>query len=400
MKNSDEKLLNKYSIPDNSNLNDYSMQPIYPNSLIIKNGVMYIIGAMSSGKSTLLAKMSALYKQSIDPIVVMFYAGLSADETTTFALNSFKVHPMYVKLPTPESMVSFFQQYRYKRIKLAELLMFLLSVYRDDATKLLVSVQVVNDLGLDSSDIRALDSSTNKRFKALLAHITALLASKQINVNAQTTFIYLSEFIIKNYSQKHKINFNSDPIGFIARCLISFSKGFKETTITVDLLNEPGIRLKAVKNANVLSRFVPYTFPAFVRVANTTARAKTKLKVKLELVPSICIFDDVAQYPLLTTEHAGQFVKDLFAESRRFQNTFIVAAQRYNLLNKTLRSLTHTFFIGYGLIDSDLPIIAKEIPSNLLDSKEFLALYKKVIKPFTWFVYNNKLGYNVLTMKR
>ena len=57
----DEQLLNKFQIPDNSNLNDYAMSPILPNSLMIKNGVMYVVGGVSSGKSTLLSKMIGIY---------------------------------------------------------------------------------------------------------------------------------------------------------------------------------------------------------------------------------------------------------------------------------------------------------------------------------------------------
>ena len=121
---------------------------------------------------------------------------------------------------------------------------------------------------------------------------------------------------------------------------------------------------------------------------------------KLELVPSVCVFDDLAQFPLLTTEHATQWVKDLLAETRRYMNTFIFAGQRYNLLNKTLRSLTHTFFIGYSLVDDDLPKIAKEMPSNLMSNKDFITFYSKMIKPFTFIVYNNKLGVNVIKLTR
>ena len=119
--------------------------------------------------------------------------------------------------------------------------------------------------------------------------------------------------------------------------------------------------------------------------------------VNIEVIPNITILDDVAQFHLLTTERANQWIKDLFAETRRWKNTFIIASQRYNLLNKTLRSLTHTFFIGYSLVDDDLPKISKEIPSNLLNSGEFMTLYKKLIKPYHFFVYNNKYGFNVVS---
>lgn len=394
----DEKLINKYHIPHNDNLDDYAMNPINPNSLIIRNGVMYILGGVSSGKSTLMSKLMAVYTNSIHPIILSFYAGLTPDETTTFALNSFGIRPMFIRLETPEAMVSFFNQYRYKRIKLAELLMFLNSIYKDRVSTLLSTLEVVNELGLQEESLSALDIKTNKRLRALVAYVDKQVISGDINIDPNAGFIYLSEFLTKRFSKTHHINFEVDPVMFVAVSLISFSKGFNQTTITVDILNEP--ETKPVRGSVITNRFTPYTFAPFVRVANTSDKQTGRKKLKLEIVPSVSIFDDVASFPLLTSEHSNQWTKDLFAETRRWLNTFIIAAQRHNLLNKTLRSLTHTFFIGYSLVDDDIPRIAKEIPSNLLPGKEFQLLYMNVIKPFTFFVYNNKLGYNVLSLKR
>ena len=396
--NHDEQMLNSFRIRDNHNLNDYALSQLAPNSLFIRNGVTYIVGGISSGKSTLLSKLAALYTKTINPIIISFYGGLAPDETSTFNLSSFNIHPMFVKLPTPESMVSFFTQYRYTRTKLAELLMFLMSVYKDNAELLLASIGTVEELGLNDSEIRELDSNQNKRFKVLLSYITNLITTNKINVDESKGFIYLSDFILKQYSKRHNINLLLAPEVFIARCLISITKGFHEVTITVDILNEPGIKTKNF-NAN---RFYPYTFKAFLRVTNIKNKVdgKVKNKLKIELIPSIMLFDDVAQFPLLTTERSGQFVKDIMAETRRYQNTFIIASQRYNLLNKTLRSLVHTFCFGYGLVDNDLPIMAKEFPSNLLESKEFLTMYKSLIKPFSFIVYNSKYGVNFIQLRK
>lgn len=412
----DDKLINSFKIPPNEMLDAYSMSPITKGSLFIKNGVMYIIAGISGGKSTLLSKMAAVYKKQLEPIILYFYSGLTADETTTFSLSTFGIKPFYIHLPTPESMVSFFNQYRYKRIKLAELLMFLQSIFKDNTPLLLACLEMIQELEL-TKHIDYMGASVfphspqggvvsahgeineKKRFHIMLSYIYNLSESGKINtVPSRKNFVYLSEFILKTYSKRRKVKFDTTPELFITHALISLAKGLKPQTITVDILNEPGVKGN-LSRANILNRFTPYNFPPFIRLTKTTNPEFGK-KSRLELVPSLSIFDDIASFPLLTTERAGQFVKDLLAETRRWQNTFVFSAQRYNLLNKTLRSLTHTFFIGYGLIDDDLPKIAKEFPSSLLSSKEFLLMYQNVIKPFTFIVYNVKLGFNVLELKR
>ena len=205
-------------------------------------------------------------------------------------------------------------------------------------------------------------------------------------------YLYSSEFINKDYSKKRRLSFTTDPQVFVARVLLSFARGFKPTTVTVDVLNEPSIKPNLKNREALLNRFQPITFKAFVRYL--------KKENKIELVPSVCVFDDLSQFPLLTTDHATQWTKDLLAEVRRYQNTFVFAGQRYNLLNKTLRALTHTFYVGYGLIDDDLPRLAKEMPSSLMSKEEFLELYKKAIGPFTFIVYNSKYGVDILKLKK
>ena len=192
---------------------------------------------------------------------------------------------------------------------------------------------------------------------------------------------YESEFVMKTYAKKHKISYMTDPLLFIANVAVSLSKGLKEFTIAVVVDSSA---------SNIKQRIKPYDFEPMIRIVR---------RDKIELIPSVSVFDDVAQFPLLTTEHPPQWTKDLFAETRRWQNTFIIAAQRHSLLNKSLRALTHTFFIGYSLIDDDLPKIGKEMPSNILDADSFLTLYKQSIKPFTFFVYNNKLGFDLIKLK-
>ena len=387
----DNNLLASFHVQDNENLNDYAMAPIMHNSLVIKNGVMFILGGISSGKSTLMSKLMALYTNVLDPIILSFYGGLAPDETTTFNISTFKIKPTFVKLQTPEAMVSFFNQFKYKRTKLAELLMFITSIYKNNTKLLCESITYVNALNIKDKSIH----DNNKRMQALYTYVLQLLADGSVITEDKKGFIYLSEFITKTYAKKKHISFTSDPPLFICHCLLSLASGFKAKTITVDILNEPTVKPNLKNKEVLLNRFHPYTLKPFLRIVKQRGK-----QPKLELVPSVCVFDDLAQFPLLTTEHAAQWVKDLLAETRRYMNTFIFAGQRYNLLNKTLRSLTHTFFIGYSLVDDDLPKIAKEMPSNLMSNKEFLEFYNKMIKPFTFIVYNNKLGINVIKLTR
>lgn len=384
----DERIINKFKVPDNENLKDYAMNPIYKGSLLIKNGVMYVLGGVSSGKSTLLSKLIGVYHKTLNCIINCFYTGLTADETTQYALSSFNIHNNvhFIRLPTPEAMISFFNQYRYKRLKLAELLMFLQSVFKNNNLLIVASVEMINELGLNNEDDVNVSRLFNRKINIMTEYINKLINDKRININDNKHYIYSSEYLTKIYSKKHNVDFTDSPTLFIINALISFSKGFKECNIIIDTINNRMI--KPSKADLVNGRFINVKFEPFIRLVMN----------KLELVPTISVFDDVASFPLLTAERSNQWIKDLFAETRRWMNTFIIAAQRHNLLNKTLRSLTHTFFVGYSLVDDDIPRIAKEIPSNLLSSEEFKLLYNNIIKPFTFFVYNNKLGYNVIKL--
>lgn len=412
----DNDVLNSFTVPNNDLLDAYSMQPIARNSLIIKNGVMYILGGISSGKSTLISKMMAMYKKYIDPIILYFYSGLSPDETTTFNMSNFGIQPHYIRLPTPESLVSFFDRFKYKRIKLAEIMNFLYTVYKRNTALILSTLEVIQELDLnhhvafgqlEMPQVRDQGEANHimnerKKFNILYQYVAGLssrgLITIQSNNKKPNQVLYLSEYILKTYARKHKISFESDPISFISNTLISFAKGLRPQTVTIDILNDPATRNMRMSRHAIMNRFIPHTFPPFIRLVKSTPQFASK--TKFELVPSISVFDDIASFPLFTTDRATQWVKDLLSETRRQQNTFIFSAQRYTLLNKTLRSLTHTFFIGYGLVDGDLPHIAEEIPSQLLDKKDFILLYKNSVKKFTFIVYNNKLGWNVLTLHR
>ena len=194
--------------------------------------------------------------------------------------------------------------------------------------------------------------------------------------------VYESELIFKTYAKKRKIEFKVDPLLFIANVAVSLSKGLKSFTVAMVIDSSA---------TNIKQRIKPIDIEPMLRI--------NKNKTKVELIPSLCVFDDISQFSLMTTERAGSWIKDFFCETRRWQNTIIVAAQRYNLLNKSLRSLTHTFFIGYSLISDDLPKVAKEMPLNIMNADTFLAIYKD-IKPYTFFVYNNKLGFEIITLTR
>ena len=370
----DNKLLNSAKVSNSDILTDFAMQPIRKNSLMIKNGVMFILGGVSSGKSTLISKMIKVYDETIEPMIFCFYSGFAPDETTTHNISNFKLKnlPYFVKLSSPDAMFSFFNQLRHYRLKFSELLMVLKSQFIDDFClfKCLMLARRLFD-GISAK------FNTNEYMKR--CDLLMNVISENIDLSRP---VYQSEFIFKTYANDKKINFYLNPILFLTNCCVSLSKAFNQTTITIE--NPTG--------NTTIEKHKPLNIDPMIRF--------NKQRKQCEIIPCISIFDDIAQFPLLTTERSIQWIKDLFSETRRWMNTFIIAAQRHSLLNKSLRALTHTFFIGYSLIDDDLPKIAKEMPANLLSSSEFLDLYHRVIQPFTFFVYNNKLGFDIVRLKR
>ena len=381
---SDDSLINKIKTVSNEDLDTFSMKPIKDKSLIIQNGTMYIIGGVSSGKSTLISKLIKIYdSSSIRPIILCLYSNLP-DETTQFNVSSYAgnmhMKPFFIRLANDEcckherseSFVMFFNQLRSSRLKYSELLLFLKSVLGVHLNHILpTAYELFNGIEKSRSDY-------NKRMKMLKSVIT-----ESIDISKSKTFqhVYWIEYVMKVYSVKRKIDFTDDPITFIATCCVSLS----------DALNELEIM---ISNPALVKGYELVKLPPQIRL-NSNNNNKG-----YELIPTISILDDVAQFHLLTTERSSQWVKDLFAETRRFKNTFIVAAQRYNLLNKTLRSLTHTFFIGYSLVDADIPVLSKEMPSNLVKANEFEEIYHKLIKPFTFIVYNNKIGIELIKLQK
>ena len=359
----DATLINSIKTPSNDLIDAFAMKPVKPDSLIIKNGVIYILGGVSSGKSTLLGKLMKIYDTTIEPMIFCFYTGLAPDETTSYHISNYglKKKPYFIRLPNNEAMISFFNQFRYKRVKYSEMLLFMKSLFIND--KMLIEAlrfafSLFNNLSkrFDHEDYQ-------KRVYMLMSVIIDRVDLNRIP--------YDSELIMKTYAKKRKIDFLTDPVLFIANIAVSLSKGLKGFTVGM-VVDSSASRIK--------DRIKPIDIEPQLRIKN---------KNKIELIPSITVFDDISQFSLMTTERACPWIKDFFCETRRWQNTIIVAAQRYNLLNKSLRALTHTFFIGYSLISDDLPRVAKELPLNIMTADDFLNIYKD-IKPFSFFVYNNK----------
>ena len=375
----DSALINKVSIPNTELIDSFAMKPIKPNSLIIQNGVMFILGGVSSGKSTLISKLIKIYDEYLNPEILCFYSGFGPDETTQFIISNVQMNnkPYFIQLSNNDAFISFFNQFKAHRLKYSELLLFLNSIYHKSNNKLFELLKLANELFHDVEEVD--EPGLLKRFKFLMRFVNDSLPLKHIS-----HLIYWSEYVHKTYAKKHKIDFNTDPVKFISNCLVSLSKALNPLEIIVISDNDTSKRLN--------ERIKRYSFRPQIRFDKSNS--------KLELIPSVCVFDDIGQFPLLTTERASPFVKDLFAETRRWKNTFIIAAQRHSLLNKSLRALTHTFFIGYSLIDDDLPRIAKEFPSNLMNKDEFLKMYHEVIKPFSFLIYNNKLGINWIQLKK
>lgn len=369
----DAKRLNEIKTPSNDLIDAFSMKPIAKNSLIIQNGVMVVYAAVSGGKSTLLSKLMKIYDDTIEPMIFSFYSTMTPDETTTHHVSSYQLKhkPYFIQLPNNDALISFFTQFRYKRVKLSELLLFMKSVF-------------INDKGV--IDVIRLAYSLFNNISSKFDHDDYMkrvytLMSVIIDRVDLTKRVYESDFVFSKYAKKRKINYTTDPLLFIANVAVSLSKGLKPFTITM---------LVDSSASNVKQRFKPIDIEPMIRIR----------KNKIELIPSISMMDDVAQFPMMTTERPSQFVKDLLSMTRRYQNTFVICAQRFTLINKSLRALAHVFWIGYGLIDADIPEIGKEMPSNILSRDDFVTLYHDSVKPFTFFVYCNKLGFELITLRK
>ncbi|KAA6368534.1 MAG: hypothetical protein EZS28_035940 [Streblomastix strix] len=68
-------------------LNEYKTTPLTKNSLFLINGNHYIVGAVGSGKTTLMCKLVVIYKKIIDPFI-LYFSNYGADKTMALNLNS------------------------------------------------------------------------------------------------------------------------------------------------------------------------------------------------------------------------------------------------------------------------------------------------------------------------
>jgi Ni2+-binding GTPase involved in maturation of urease and hydrogenase len=68
-------------------LEEYKTRRLSPNSLFLVNGNHYIVGAVGSGKTTLMSKLIVIYKKVINPYII-YFSSYGPDETMALNLNS------------------------------------------------------------------------------------------------------------------------------------------------------------------------------------------------------------------------------------------------------------------------------------------------------------------------
>ena len=161
----DNTRLSKITTASSELLDAFAMKPIFKKSLLIQNGVMYIIGGVSSGKSTLISKLIKIYDETINPLILCLYSGFAPDETTQFNISSYnmKSKPFFIKLESDAAFISFFNQLRVKRLKISELLLFVKSILKDKTSDLIETALALFD------GIERTRTDYNKRFKMLLS---------------------------------------------------------------------------------------------------------------------------------------------------------------------------------------------------------------------------------------
>lgn len=94
--------------------------------------------------------------------------------------------------------------------------------------------------------------------------------------------------------------------------------------------------------------------PFTIKVGNKDYNVKPLINEDGKITKSLMLFDDITQFKNFTGKYANNFFKELAANTRHFANTSIFSMQRFTYLQKDVRVLVHSWFLGYGITDDDI----------------------------------------------
>ncbi|KAA6397435.1 MAG: hypothetical protein EZS28_007039 [Streblomastix strix] len=280
---------------------EYKAKPLTRNSLFLINGNHYIVGAVGSGKPTLLSKLILIYKQRINPLI-LYFSNFGADETKALNLNSKNLVLTNITYEEAKFFLPNFDEIKYmvKEIYTYWKLREVNIPYKSDFIQRMKERILVTNL---------------------IKEITASLRSSQVPC-AQ-----LKE------SQKDYVKRIADL--FQQECIYTIIKYSVPTKIMRFIIPAMIHNVQFEKKLKIVPQ-------------NTQADAELKvIKIPIlfhsSLLNSLLIFDDIGSNADIQRFSSGlaRTITHLVSDSRHSKNTVFFIAQRPSYLFKTARILSH-----------------------------------------------------------
>ncbi|KAA6378790.1 MAG: hypothetical protein EZS28_025682 [Streblomastix strix] len=277
-------------------LNEYKTKPLTKNSLFLINGNHYIVGAVGSGKTTLMCKLIVIYKKIIDPFI-LYFSNYGADETMALNLNSKNIQLTNVTYGEAMIFLPEFDEIKYstKEMYTWNKMNEQKQSYTSDFIK-----------RMEEQILLANEIKKNEKPNDYLNRIAELFKQKVIET-------------INTYSQPTKI-LRFDIPALIQN--VSYQKKFK-------IVDNDQVDVKVMK--------IP-------------------ILEKAQLLHTLMLFDDIGSNADIQrfSSQLSKTITHLVSDSRHSKNTIFFIAQRPIYLFKTARILTHVICLGVNLGESDL----------------------------------------------
>ncbi|KAA6360645.1 MAG: hypothetical protein EZS28_043828 [Streblomastix strix] len=314
-------------------LNEYKTTPLTKNSLFLINGNHYIVGAVGSGKTTLMCKLVVIYKKIIDPFI-LYFSNYGADETMALNLNSKNIQLTNVTYGEAMIFLPEFDEIKYSTKEMY-------TWYKMNEKKQSYTSDFIKRM--EEQILQANKIKKNEKPNDYLNRIAELFKQKVIET-------------INTYSQPTKIlRFDIPPL--IQN--VSYQKKFK-------IVDNDQVDVKVMK--------IP-------------------ILEKAQLLHTLMLFDDIGSNADIQrfSSQLSKTITHLVSDSRHSKNTIFFIAQRPIYLFKTARILTHVICLGVNLGESDLRQVYDENTIQNLDYDEFQLLYN-TLKKYEFIILNKWMG--------